>query len=51
MPRGNSCILLVTDRFSSRADTFAAAEFTAEGTANILVKKYIPLWAYPRIIL
>ena len=34
--RGNSYILLFTDRFSRRADMFAVttAEFTAEGTAN-----------------
>ena len=44
--RGNSYILLFTDRFSRRADMFAvtAAEFAAEGTANILVNRYIPLW-------
>ena len=52
-PRGNTYILLITDRFSRRADMFAvtAAESTAEGTANILVNKYIPLWACPRVIL
>ncbi|CAB1096809.1 unnamed protein product [Ectocarpus sp. CCAP 1310/34] len=34
------------DRFSRRADTYAvtAAEFTAEGAADILVNRYIPLW-------
>ena len=44
-PRGNSYILIFTDRFSRRADMYdvSAAEFTAEGTANILVNKYIPL--------
>ena len=44
-PRGYSYILLFTDRFSRRADLYAVtdAEFTAEGTANILVNKYIPL--------
>ena len=43
--RGNSYILLFTDRFSRRADMFAVttAEFTAEGTANILVNRFIPL--------
>ena len=43
-------MLLITDRFSCRADMFAvtAAEFTAEGTANILVNQYIPLWECPR---
>ena len=48
-PRGNSYILLFTDRFSRRADMYAvsAAEFTAEGTADILVNKYIPLWGCP----
>ena len=52
-PRGNTCILLITDRFSRRADMFAvtAPEFTAEGTANILVNQYIPLWGCPRTIL
>ena len=44
-PRGNTYILLFTDRFSRRADMFpvTAAEFTAEGTANILVNQYSPL--------
>ena len=42
--RRNLYILLFTDRFSRRADMFAvAAEFTAEGTANILVNRFIPL--------
>ena len=38
-PRGNTYILLFTDRFGRRADMFTvtAAEFIAEGTANILV--------------
>ena len=40
-PRGNTYILLITDRFSRRADRFAviAAEFTVEGTVTILVNK------------
>ena len=44
--RGNTYILLITDRFCRRAYRFAftAAEFAAEGTANILVNQYIPLW-------
>ena len=44
-PQGNTYILLFTDRFSRRADMYAvtAAEFTAEGTANILINRYIPL--------
>ena len=48
-PWGNSHILLFTDRFSRRADMYAvsAAEFTAEGTADILANKYIPLWGCP----
>ena len=52
-PRGNTYILLFTDRFTRRADMFpvTAAEFTAEGTANILVNQYIPLWGCPRTIL
>ena len=46
-------ILLITDRFNRRADIFpvTAAEFAAEGTANVLVNKYISLWACPRTIL
>ena len=52
-PRGNTYILLITDRFSRRADKFTvtAAEFPAEGTANILVKQYIPLWGCPHTTL
>ena len=51
--RGKSYILLFTDRFSRRADMFAvtAAEFTAEGTANILVNRIIPLWGCPSTLL
>ena len=51
--RGNTYILLITDRFCRRAYRFAftAAEFAAEGTANILVNQYIPLWGCPRTIL
>ena len=51
--RGNSYTLLVTDRFSRRADMFAVttAEFTAEGTANILVNRFIPLWGCPSTLL
>ena len=52
-PRSNTYILLFTDRFSRRADMIpvTAAEFTTEGTANILVNQYIPLWRCPRNIL
>ena len=52
-PRGNTYILLFTDRFSRRADMFpvTAAEFTAEGTANILVNQCIPLWGCRRTML
>ena len=37
--------MLITDRFSRRADIFpaTATEFTAEDTANILVNKYLSL--------
>ena len=51
-PRGNTYILLITNRFSCRADMFpvTAAEFIAEATANILVNKYIPSWGCPRPI-
>ena len=47
--RGNTYILLLNDHFSRRADMFpvTAAEFTAEGTANILVNQYIPLMGVP----
>ena len=51
--RGNSYILLFTDRFSRRVDMFAVttAEFTAEGTANTLVNRFIPLWGCPSTLL
>ena len=51
--RGNSYVLLSTDRFSRRADMFAVttAEFTAEGTANIMVNRFIPLWGCPSTLL
>ena len=51
--RGNSYIVLFTDRFSRRADMFAVttAEFTAEGTENILVNHFIPLWGCPSTLL
>ena len=50
-PRGNTYILLITDRFSRRADMFhvTAAMFTADG--NVLVNKYISLGRCPRPIL
>lgn len=52
-PRGNACILSFTDRFSWRAGMFTVtdADFIAEGTADILVNKYMPLWGYPTSIL
>ena len=51
--RGNSYILLFMDSFSRRADMFAVttAEFTAEGTANLLVNRFIPLWGCPSTLL
>ncbi len=51
--RGNTYILLFTDRFSRRADMYAvtAAEFTAEGTADIFVNRYITLWGCPSSLL
>ena len=50
-PRGTTYIPFI--RFSRRADMFAvtAAEFTAEGMANIIINRYIPLWRCPRGIL
>ncbi|CAB1100714.1 unnamed protein product [Ectocarpus sp. CCAP 1310/34] len=52
-PRGNTYILLFTNRFSRRADMYAvtAEEFTAEGTVDILVNRYIPLWGCPLSLL
>ena len=52
-PRGNTYVMLITDRFSRRADMFpvTAAEFIAEGTANILVNKYNSIRRCPRTIL
>ena len=52
-PRGDICILLLIDRFSYRADMYAAVavEFTFKGTANIHSDRYIPLWGCPRSIL
>ena len=52
-PRGNVHILLFTDRFSRRADMFAvsAENFTAAGTADILLNEYIPLWGCPVTLL
>ena len=52
-PRGNSYITLFTDRLSRRKDMYAVsvAEFTAEGTADILVNKYILLWGCPTSLL
>ena len=51
--RGNTYTLRFTDRFSRQTDLLlvTAAEFTAEGTAKILVNQYIPLWGCPRPIL
>ena len=51
--QGNSYILLFTDRFSRRADMFAvtAADFTTEGSTNILVNRFIPLWGCPSTLL
>lgn len=48
-PRGNAYILLFTDRFKRRADMYAVtgADFTADGTANILVHECLPLWGCP----
>ncbi|CAB1106763.1 unnamed protein product [Ectocarpus sp. CCAP 1310/34] len=51
--KGNSYILLFTDRFSRRADMFAvtAAEFTARGTAHIFVNQYMTKWGCPTTLL
>ena len=41
MPRGNTYILLFTDRFSRRVDMYGGttAEFTVEGTANVFINR------------
>ena len=49
--RRSSYILLFTDRFSRRADMFAVTTAEAEGTANILVNQFIPLWGCPSTLL
>ena len=51
--KGNSYILLFTDRFSRRADMFAvtAAGFTAKGTANVFVNQYMTKWGCPTTLL
>ena len=50
---GNKYILLITDRFSRRASMYAvcAAQFTAVGTADIVVNDYIPKWGCPKSLL
>ena len=51
--RGNAYILIFTDRFSRRADMYATTEtqFTASGTVDILVDRYITLWGCPVTLL
>ena len=51
--RGNTYIVFFTSRFSHRADMFAvtAAEYTAEGTANVHINRYIPPRGCPHSIL
>lgn len=46
-------ILLVTDRSSRRAATYAmrTTQFTAVGTADILVKHFIRKWGFPKSLL
>ena len=48
--RGNTYILLFTDRFSRHASMYAvtAADFTAAGTADILVHDYIKHYGCPK---
>ena len=48
-PRTNTYIFMFTDRFSRCTDMYATteAEFTASGTADILVDRFIPLWECP----
>ena len=52
-PRGNSYILLFADRFGRRANMYAISGggFTAEGTADILVNKYILISGCPASLL
>ena len=51
--RGNTYILLFTDRFSRHASMYAvtAADFTAAGTADILVHDYIKHYGCPKRLL
>ena len=46
-------ILLFTDCFSRRTDMYATteAQFTASGTSDILVDRYIPRWRCPVTLL
>lgn len=46
-------ILLFMDRFSWRADMFTvtAVGFTAEGTADVLVNRYITCWGCPKSLM
>ena len=50
---GNKHILLYTDRFSRHIAAYAVTqdERTAEGTAQIFVEQYIPLWGCPHTLL
>ena len=52
-PRGNTNILLFTDRFSLQADmyTATAADCITEGTGNILINRYIPRWRFQHSML
>ena len=49
--RRSSYILLLTNRFSRRADMFAVTTAEAEGTANILANHFIPPWGCPSTLL
>lgn len=51
-PQGNTHVLLFNDHSSHRADmsTGTVAEITAEDTANVLIKRYILPWRWPRSI-
>lgn len=52
-PQGDVYILLVTVRFSRRADMFntTAAEFTANGTASIFVNRCMTLCGCPTTLI
>lgn len=52
-PHGNPYILLFANRFNRRTNMFevSAAKFSAEGTADVFVNRYVTLWGCPITLL